>query len=95
VVQYYLLAHNVHWLSKLHWVSEVSLLKTLAGKHKSSVAAMARKYKATTETANGPGKCLQVVIREQRRSPSSHASEASPSNENKRQSLPISNPNSL
>jgi group II intron reverse transcriptase/maturase len=62
VVQYYLLAHNVHWFSKLHWISETSLLKTLAGKHKSSVAAMARKYKTTTETANGPRKCLQVVI---------------------------------
>jgi len=52
-VQYYLLAHNVHWFSKLHWVSETSPLKTLAGKHKSEVTAMARKYKTTTETANG------------------------------------------
>src|SRR6266849_3547177 len=62
VVQYYLLAHNVGWFSKVKWVTETSLLKTLAGKHKSSVAAMARKYKATTETANGPRKCLKVVV---------------------------------
>jgi group II intron reverse transcriptase/maturase len=62
VVQYYLLAHNVGWFSKLQWVAETSLLKTLAGKHKSSVAAMARKYKATTETANGPRKCFKVVV---------------------------------
>ncbi len=62
VVQYYLLAHNVRWFSKLNWVCETSLLKTLAGKHKSSVVAMARKYKATTETTNGPKKCLKVVV---------------------------------
>ena len=62
VVQYYLLAHNVGWFSKLRWVSETSLLKTLAGKHQSSVAAMARKYKATTETIHGPRKCLKVVV---------------------------------
>ena len=62
VVQYYLLAHNVGWLSKLRWVSETSLLKTLAGKHQSSVAAMARKYKATIETIHGPRKCLKVIV---------------------------------
>jgi group II intron reverse transcriptase/maturase len=62
IVQYYLLAQNVSWLGKLQWVAETSLLKTLAGKHKSSVAAMARKYKARTETENGPRKCLRVVI---------------------------------
>jgi len=61
-VQYYLLAHNVGWFSQLKWVSETALLKTLAGKHKSSVTAMARKYKATTETTNGPRKCLKVVV---------------------------------
>jgi Type II intron maturase/AI2M/AI1M-like, HNH endonuclease len=62
VVQYYLLAHNVGWFNKVQWVTETSLLKTLAGKHKSSVVAMARKYKATTETANSPRKCLKVVV---------------------------------
>src|SRR6266700_5567543 len=62
VVQYYLLAHNVCWFNKVQWVAETSLLKTLAGKHKSSVAAMAQKYKATTQTTKGPRKCLQVVV---------------------------------
>src|SRR5205085_1999657 len=62
MVQYYLLAQNVSWFGKLLWIAETSLLKTLAGKHKSSVTAMARKYKATTETENGPRKCLRVVI---------------------------------
>ena len=62
VVQYYLLAQNVGLFGKLKWVAETSLLKTLAGKHKSSVAAMARKYKATTETDYGPRKCLRVEV---------------------------------
>jgi group II intron reverse transcriptase/maturase len=62
IVQYYLLAHNVAWFGKLYWVTETSLLKTLAGKHRSTVTKMAKRYKATIETADGPKKCLQVVI---------------------------------
>jgi group II intron reverse transcriptase/maturase len=48
VVQYYLPAVNVGWLSTLHWVMQGSLLKTLAAKHKSSLRAMQRKYHTTT-----------------------------------------------
>jgi group II intron reverse transcriptase/maturase len=62
LVQYYLLAQNVFRLGKLHWVMQTSLLKTLAGKHRSSVQKMARKYKATTETAYGSRTCLRVTI---------------------------------
>lgn len=62
IVQYYLLAHNVGWFNTLHWVAETSLLKTLAGKHRSTVTKMAKKHKATIETAYGPRKCLQVVV---------------------------------
>jgi hypothetical protein len=62
IVQYYLLAHNVGWFNKLHWIAEPSLLKTLAGKHRSTVTKMAKRYKATIETPHGPRKCLQVVM---------------------------------
>jgi Type II intron maturase len=62
IVQYYLLAQNVGWFNTLHWVAETSLLKTLAGKHRTTVTKMAKKYKATIETVHGPRKCLQVVI---------------------------------
>jgi hypothetical protein len=41
---------------------ETSLLKTLAGKYDSSVSTMARKYRATIETPDGPRKCLQVSV---------------------------------
>jgi hypothetical protein len=63
--QYYLLAQNVSWLWKLHWIMRMSLLKTLAHKHKRSVTKMVRKYRAMTETPYGQMKCLEkVVVRE-------------------------------
>jgi group II intron reverse transcriptase/maturase len=62
VVQYYLLAQDVFRLGTLHWVMETSLLKTLAGKHRSTVTKMARRYKATIETSDGPRRCLQVTV---------------------------------
>jgi group II intron reverse transcriptase/maturase len=62
IVQYYLLAGDVHRLDRLHWVMQTSLLKTLAGKYGSTVTTMARRYKATIETPHGPHKCLQVRV---------------------------------
>jgi Type II intron maturase len=62
IVQYYLLAGDVFRLDRLHWVMVTSLLKTLAGKHDSSVSKMARKYAATVETPNGPRRCLQISV---------------------------------
>lgn len=65
-VQYYLLAQDVFRLGRLHWVMETSLLKTLAGKHRSTVAKMARKHKAVIDTPAGQRKCLQLVIERDR-----------------------------
>src|SRR6516165_6064911 len=62
IVQYYLLAGDVYRLNRLHWVMLTSLLKTLAGKHGSSVSKTARKYAATIETPHGPRKCMQVRV---------------------------------
>ncbi|MFZ0377772.1 MAG: reverse transcriptase domain-containing protein [Solirubrobacteraceae bacterium] len=62
IVQYYLLAGDVFRLSRLYWVMKTSLLKTLAGKHDSSVSKMARKYAATIKTPHGPRVCLQVSV---------------------------------
>lgn len=50
IVNYYLRAHNIRRLNRLHWVMETSMLKTLAGKHKSTVAKMACRYKQTIDT---------------------------------------------
>jgi hypothetical protein len=41
---------------------ELSMLKTLAGKHKSTVSQMARKYASIAVTDGGKMKCYRVVI---------------------------------
>ncbi|WP_373756245.1 reverse transcriptase/maturase family protein [Streptococcus ferus] len=63
LVQYYILAQNLSWFSKVYWYTETSLLKTLAFKHKSSINKMLAKYKTTTTSTNGRTvPCLQVVV---------------------------------
>jgi group II intron reverse transcriptase/maturase len=62
MVQYYLLAYNVCRLSKLHFVMERSLTRTLANKHKSTAKQMRNKYRSTIETPSGPMKCLKVTV---------------------------------
>jgi len=66
LVQYYLLAQDVFRLASLRWVMETSMLKTLAAKHKSSVAKMARKFKATIDTPDGPRTGFQVTVQRDR-----------------------------
>ena len=61
VVQYYLLAYNVHHFGRLHKVMEMSLARTLAAKHKSTTRKMRRKYKSVVETEHGPRVCLRVI----------------------------------
>ncbi len=60
VVQYYLLAGDVFRLHRLQWVMETSMLKTLAGKHRSSVSKMAAKHKAKNRH---PARAAQSVSR--------------------------------
>ncbi|HFI0702975.1 TPA: reverse transcriptase domain-containing protein [Streptococcus suis] len=63
LVQYYILAQNLSWFSKVYWYMETSLLKTLAYKHKSSINKMLAKYKTKTTSTNGRTvPCLQVVV---------------------------------
>jgi len=66
LVQYYLLAQDVFRLARLRWVMETSMLKTLAGKHRSTVTKMARKYKTTIETPAGPRTVFQVTVERDR-----------------------------
>ncbi|MFG2059379.1 reverse transcriptase domain-containing protein [Micromonospora sp. NPDC048930] len=70
LVQYYLLAQDVFRFNRLNWVMGYSLLATLACKHKSSAAKMARKLKATVDTPSGPRACFEVKVqREQGKQP--------------------------
>lgn len=65
-VQYYLLAQDVFRLETLRWVMETSMLKTLAGKHKSTVMKMARRHKASIDTPDGRRTCFQVTVQREK-----------------------------
>jgi hypothetical protein len=69
IVQYYLHAHDVSRLNRLHWVAETSMLKTLAAKYDSRVSAMAARYGTKVMTPHGLRKCFEAEVkREGRRS---------------------------
>jgi group II intron reverse transcriptase/maturase len=60
-VQYYLLAENLKWLGKVHWVMQTSLLKTLARKHRTSVPKISQKHRSKVQTEYGPRTCIRAV----------------------------------
>jgi len=62
IVQYYLLATDVWRLTRLRWVAETSMLKTLAAKHKSTVSKTAAKHRAVVETPHGKRTCFQARV---------------------------------
>ena len=59
-MNYYLLAQDVWRLRTLRWHAEVSMLKTLAAKHKSTVTKMAVRHKAKALTGDGPRTCYEA-----------------------------------
>jgi hypothetical protein len=69
LVNYYLLAGDVYRLSRVRWVMETALLKTLACKHDSSVSKMAALYKAKIETPAGIRTCFEVRVERDGRKP--------------------------
>lgn len=71
IAQYYLMAQNVSWLSKLHWIMQGSLLKTLAFKHKSSMNKIKKKYacEITDKTSGKTLKCIQVIVERKDKKP--------------------------
>jgi group II intron reverse transcriptase/maturase len=69
IVQYYLLANDVYRLNRLSWVMETSMLKTLAGKHSSTVSKMAAKHRAKIDTQYGPRTCFEAIVEREGRKP--------------------------
>ena len=61
-VQFYNLAQNIAWLRKLQWVMWSSLMKTLACKHKTSVAKICAKYHKTVKLPQGLRKCVEITV---------------------------------
>jgi len=68
-VQYYALAQNLHWMSKVQWVMSRSLLKTLANKHQASTKTICDKLKTTRPTPEGPRKCFKVEVQRGEKKP--------------------------
>ncbi|MFD8338959.1 reverse transcriptase domain-containing protein [Streptomyces solisilvae] len=60
VVNYYLLAQDAWRLRTLRWHAEVSMLKTLALKHQSTVSKMAARHKAKVITGDGLRTCFEA-----------------------------------
>mgnify|MGYP001792194360 CR=1 FL=1 len=63
IAEYYQLAYNRHRLGLLRYVMERSLAKTIGHKNKISVNKVWNRYRATWQTAAGPRRGLQVMIR--------------------------------
>jgi hypothetical protein len=61
-VQYYAFAKNRFWLYHLGFVMKMSMLKTLAAKHKSTVRRMSRKYRSKTHDGKREIACIAVVV---------------------------------
>ena len=62
LANYYRLAFNMHTLSKVRYVMQVSLLKTLAAKHKSTVNAIADEHKAEIVVDGKKYAVLQAIL---------------------------------
>jgi len=69
IVQYYAYARNRFWLDRLHWYMRISLLKTLAAKHKSTVTKMAQRFAGKAISKNGVMECLSVTTERSGRRP--------------------------
>lgn len=60
IVQYYRMAYNLHTLNKLKYMMEVSLVKTLANKYKTTCTKIYRKHSATIKIEEGDRKVIMV-----------------------------------
>jgi hypothetical protein len=68
-VQYYILAQNLSWLSKLQWFMSSSMLRTLARKHKTSIRTEQRRLESTKVTPDGPRRCYKVTVEREGKKP--------------------------
>ncbi len=69
VVQYYRMAYNLHTLSNLKRVMELSLVKTLAKKFKTSCRKIYKRYRTTIDTKDGTYRVLQVIVERDSKKP--------------------------
>ncbi len=63
IVQYYCMAHNIHKLSKALWFVRTSLLKTLAGKHRTRVNKIVQKHRSAKMLQGRSYKVFKVTVK--------------------------------
>ena len=66
LVQYYLLAQDVFRLGRLQWVMETSMLKTLAGKHRTRSTRWPESTRPRSSHRPGRAGCFQVTVERDR-----------------------------
>ncbi len=69
LVEYYQLADNLHRMTRLKWVMEQSLTKTLARKFQMTVPQVYKRYQTTLRIGKQPYKGLQVTIPREGKNP--------------------------
>lgn len=69
LVEYYRMAYNLHTLSRLKWVMQQSLAKTLAHKHKTSVRKIYKKYQTEIDVEGQKYKVFQVIVERSEKKP--------------------------
>jgi group II intron reverse transcriptase/maturase len=62
IVQYYRLAYNLHRFSRLKWVMEISLTRTLAKKFKTTPSKVYKRFKADCQVEGRTYKVLEVTV---------------------------------
>jgi hypothetical protein len=62
IVNYYMMAHNLRDFSRLQWVMQQSLTRTLSAKLRISVPKIFERFGKTIETDQGPKRVLEVRI---------------------------------
>ena len=69
LVEYYGVAQNLRRLSHLRYTMETSLLKTIAGKNRTSLVKTLKRLKSKTQTPNGPRVSLKVTVEREGKKP--------------------------
>ncbi len=69
LLEYYLLAGDAYRLHRLEWVMNTSMLKILAGTHRSSVSKATTRHKAKISTPHGLRTCFEARIERDGRKP--------------------------
>jgi group II intron reverse transcriptase/maturase len=69
LVEYYGVAQNLRRLSHLRYTMETSLLKTIAGKNRTSLMKTLKRLRARTQTPNGPRVSIKVTVEREGKKP--------------------------